>query len=251
MSAPVVSRIEPAAELQEATRAWLVPVRGALGAQWLASYYTGSVLLVGFDPRRSPIDVLVVAKHLDADTLDALGAAIPHAKKPPHFKPLFLTRTQIEKSLDVFPIEFLDIQERRLLIEGEDVFAGLEVPRTHLRLQCEHELRGKHLRLRQAYLAAAGRGELLEATIKELASSFATLFRTLLRLRGEAPPTDREQVIERLAAVYRLDARALLNAHHVRYGRSRFSPDEVRLIYRNFLVEIDRLVTAIDELHIP
>src|SRR5207249_10872524 len=118
----------------------------------LAAYLSGSVLTQGFDPRQSRINLLVVARSLAVPTLERLRQATPVSKKPPHFDPLFLTGGQIEKSLDSFPIEWLEIQERNLLIEGEDVFRLLEVPRTYLRLQCEHELRGKHIQLRQAYL---------------------------------------------------------------------------------------------------
>src|SRR6185436_21110039 len=98
------------------------------------------------------------------------------------YEPLFMTQSQIEKSLDTFPIEWLEIQERHLLLEGADVVGNLEVPLTYLRLQCEHELRGKHIQLRQAYLHQHARPADLEKTLSSAASGLATLFRTLLRL---------------------------------------------------------------------
>ena len=168
-------------------------MRPALGSELLAAYLSGSVLTQGFDPRQSRINLLVVARALAVPTLERLRQAIPVSKKPPHFDPLFLTGGQIEKSLDSFPIEWLEIQERNLLIEGEDVLRPLEVPRTYLRLQCEHELRGKHIQLRQAYLFSARRPAELAHVLRASASSFAALFRTLLRLRGEIPPADNQE----------------------------------------------------------
>jgi hypothetical protein len=150
-------RIEPSPEIVDAARRWLEQPRAALGPEFLAAYLTGSVLSQGFDPRHSRVNVLVVARDLSVDRLDAVARAIPSPAKGATIEPLFLTRRQIEKSLDVFPIEWLEMQERHLRLEGEDVFGGLEVPVTYLRLQLEHELRGKHIQLRQAYLAAKDR----------------------------------------------------------------------------------------------
>lgn len=243
-------RIEPSPEILNAARDWLHPVRDALGNEFLGAYLTGSVLTTAFDPKHSAVNVLVVARHLEPETLDSLADAVPKPKKKAlQFEPMFVTRTQIEKSIDVFPIEWLDIQERHLRLEGENVFEALEVPRTHLRLQCEHQLRGKNLQLRQTYVLAKHRPQALEAELNDVASTFATLFRTLLRLQGEAPPVDNGRVIERVADVFELDARGLLVAHLVRYsGEGAYKGDELVAMYRRFLVEVDRLVRAIDTL---
>ncbi len=245
-------RLDPPPAVLEAALAWLAPVRAALSPDFLAAYVTGSALREGFDPRRSRVNLLVVANDLPTDRLDALSAAIGNdAKALVRFEPLFLTRQQIDASLDVFPIEWLDIQERHRLVEGTDFMPELVVPRANLRLQCEHELRGKQLRLRQEYLASAQNPERLRAALANLASGFHTLFRTLLRLRDETPPADAAAVIERVAAMYSLDAKGLLGAHVVRHADPVPKPEEARDIYRSFLAEIESLVSAIDGLRVP
>lgn len=246
-----VMTVEPSAAILSATRAWLAPVRTALGHEFLAAYLHGSVLTQGFQERRSRIDVLVVARALGLDVLDALASAIPTDRKAPHFSPLFLTQWQIEKSLDVFPIEWVDIKERHLLIEGHDVLGGFEVPRSNLRLQLEQELREKLITLRQAYLANAKRPARLQEVLTAAASSLATLCRTLLRLRGESPPAHTPHVIERVADLFELRAEGLLAAHLVRYGEGQHKSSELLDLYRRFLVEVERLVEKIDELRIP
>ena len=244
-------RIEPPAEILDATRKWLQPVRAGLGPEFLSAYMTGSVLTQGFDPRKSKVNVLVITRALDADVLERLAPTLPVTRKPPHFEPLFMAKRQVEKSLDVFPIEWLEVQERNLLLEGDDALGGLEVPRTYLRLQCEHELRGKHIQLRQALLLNHGRPMELSRVLTTAASSFATLFRTLLRIEGEAPPAESARVIERIADVFRLDAGALLIPHLIRYGGRTPKRDEVAGDFRRFLGELDRLIAVIDELRVP
>jgi hypothetical protein len=243
-------RIEPAAEILDRARRWLDPVRAALGHEFLSAYLTGSVLTQGFDPRHSHINLLVVARALDIEALTRLVPSMPAPGKPPRIEPLLLARRQIEHSLDVFPIEWLEIKERHLWLEGEDFLAGLEVSHEYLRLQCEHELRGKHIRMRHAYLTAHDKAPELLGLLRSSASSFATLFRTLLRLRGETPPADNPAVIERLAQLYGLEAQGLLGAHILRYSSSRPPREEVITTFRRFLTEIDRLVLAIDEMRV-
>lgn len=243
-------RIEPAAEVLAATRAWLAPVRTALHAEFLAAYLTGSVLTQGFDPRRSRVNVLVLARHLGDRVLEALAPALSAPRTPPRVDPLFLSRRQLEKSLDAFPIEYLEIQERHLLLEGEDVFAAIEVPRTYLRLQCEQELRGKHIRLRQGLLESWDHPQRLADALQGAAAGFATLFRTLLRLRGEAPPADDAQVVQQVADLFKLDAEALLGPHLARAAGA-VPRGEALPRTRRFVAEIDRLIAAIDELTVP
>ena len=251
MNDRAVMTIEPPAATVAAVRAWLAPVRTAMGAEFLAAYLHGSVLTQGFDERRSRVNLLIVARSLNLDVLDAASRAIPEDRKPPHVSPLFLTQRQIEKSLDVFPIEWIDIKERHLRLEGQDVLGPLEVPRVHLRLQIEQELREKLITLRQAYLAHARRPEALGEVLQAAASSFATLCRSLLRLRGESPPAQTAHVIERVADVFALDAEGLLAAHLARYGEQRFKTVETTAHFRKFLVEVERLVNAIDEIQVP
>ena len=246
MKGATEQRVVPDESMLAATRHWLAPVRSALEDRFLAGYLTGSVLLADFDLRRSHVNILVLSRALDRPALETLPRAVPQSRKRPFFEPLFLTRSQVERSLDVFPIEWLDILERHLLIEGEDVLAGLEVPRAHLRTQLEQELRGKHLQLRQAWIASRLEPAPLKHALTRAASGFNALFRTLLRLAGEPVPASTERVLERVADLHGLDMRALLGAHLLRY-RAEPHADVVGS-YRAFLFEIERLIAVVDEM---
>ena len=247
MSTDTLKTLEPSAEILAAARTWLDPVRRALGDEFLAAYLTGSVLSSAFDAKHSHVNVLVVSRSLDMQKLDTLARELLRPKHPA-FDPLFVTAHQIRHSLDVFPIEWLDLQERHLRLAGDDVFAGLEVPLPALRMQCERELRGKHIRLREAYVLGARHADHLTAVLRSTASGMAALFRTLLRLRGETPPADTPRVIERLADLYKLDAQALLGPHLLRYSRQRPKFEVIQALYRRFLSELDRLIAAVDEM---
>lgn len=246
------SRIEPAPAILDAARRWLRPVREALGSDFLACFLTGSVLRSGFDPKKSRVNLLVVTRTLGLEVLDRIAKALPEeGKQPPHFDPLFMSELQVRQSLDAFPIEWIEIHEAHLLLEGVDVVSAIDVPLGNLRLQCEHELRVKAMRLRHLYLAHVRHPQRLEPELKAVSSGFSALFRALLRLRGEEPPAETPRVVERIADLFRLDATALLGAHLARHSEHRRPPEETLAMFRKFLGEVDRLVAAIDTLRVP
>lgn len=245
-----IEQHEPTAIVLGAARRWLAPVRDRLGPDFLSAYITGGALNPGFDPSKRHVNVLVVTQELQIGKLDTIAAAVPYTNRPPHIDPMFMTMQQVQRSLDVFPIEWLDLKERHWRLEGVDLFDTIEVPQTYLRLQVEQELRGKHLRLAQEYLTGAAHPERLHAALARLASGFHTLFRSLIRLQGEAPPASLERVIARVSEIYDLDAQALGGAHRLRALRRHPGADETRAIYRAFLSQVERLTSAVDGLRV-
>jgi hypothetical protein len=233
-----------------AAQTWLRPVQARLGEFFLSAYITGGALNDGFDPLARHVNVLVVTRELPFTQLDAIAQVVPVTTKPPHIDPLFMTMHQVQRSLDVFPIEWLDLKERHWRLEGVDLFDTLEVPQTWLRLQVEQELRGKHLRLTQEYLTGAASPERLHAALSRLASGFHTLFRSLIRLHGEVPPSNLERIIERVAELHDLDAQALMGAHRLRSVRKHPGADETREIYKAFLAQVEQLTSAVDALRV-
>lgn len=245
-----VERQEPAHFVLAAAQQWLAPVRERLGDEFLSAYITGGALSVGFDPEQRHVNVLVVTQELTTPKLDGIAAAIPHASKPPHVDPMFMTMQQVQRSLDVFPIEWLDLKERHWRLEGVSLFDTLEVPQTYLRLQIEQELRGKHLRLTQEYLTGAAQPERLHAALARLASGFHALFRALIRLHGEPPPASLERVIARVAEIHDLDASALGAAHRLRALDRHPGAEETRVVFKAFLTQVERLTSAVDGLRV-
>ena len=66
---------------------------------------------------------------------------------PPHF----FDPKHIETSLDVFPMEFMDIKDQHKVLLGKDPLHGISVDLKNLRHECESELKGKLLHLRAFY----------------------------------------------------------------------------------------------------
>ncbi|HZT35545.1 MAG TPA: nucleotidyltransferase domain-containing protein, partial [Nitrososphaera sp.] len=142
-----------------------------------------SVLLYGsaasdeFHAEYSDVNVLCIVRELSASALHALAPAVNWWTKSKHPAPLIFTWEELNRSLDVFPIELIDMQRRHRVLHGADVLKTVKVPLDLHRVQLEHDLRTKLLLLRQHYLSADGDNKKVMHLMLGSVSSFITLFR--------------------------------------------------------------------------
>jgi hypothetical protein len=150
--------------------------------------------------------------------------------------------------LDAFPIEFLDMQERHRMLLGPDPFAGLHIERHNLRLQCEQELRGKLMKLRQSYVESASSPADLEGILSVAVSSIAVLVRALLRLGGGDPIGATAEVLERAQARFSVSTAALRKAAQLKQGVIRLAGFDLEALYYEVMGEVQELVKVVDAL---
>ena len=237
-------------ELAAAARTWARGLVDAAGPAFRALYVYGSALGPGFDRDSSDVNLLLVLDGLPFNRLEALADAA--AKLPPpadgryRFTPLVLTEKTLANSTDVFPIDFLDLRDRRALLEGADVLAGLEVPLVNLRHQCEYELRSRFIGLRQAWLRAGGAKGSAHALVVRAAGASGSLFRHLLTLRGLPYPGEPQALARAVAEAYGIDGTALDAPFAARAQHP--EPDETTARRRlaAYLEALESLIRAVD-----
>lgn len=172
--------------------------------------------------RESAEGLLVVFTELTPVTLRAAAPAIRWWLKKSTVWPRLFTRDLIVRAADVFPIELLDIAQRRRVLYGDDPFASIVIHPGPLRVQCERELREKLMRLREGYIAAhmqRGDDDLRELLAASFAP-FARIFRACLSLMNvPVPPTDRA-VIAALCDWLELDSEPYFDVERLARGES-------------------------------
>lgn len=197
-------------------------------------------------PKKSDYNVLVVVRELDLARLGAEAAvarAWADAGSPP---PMTLTEEEWRTSADIFPMEYADILERHKVLAGVAPFDGIAVDKAHLRLQVEHEAMGKLIQLRQGILAAGGEDKRLVELLPRSLSSFMVVFRAVLRLHGEVPPTDYQQLSRAVGAKAGFDAEPFVAVvRHVR-GDQKLATSDVRTVVAGYLAGATRLVRHLD-----
>ena len=146
----------------------------------------GSAAGAGFRPDRSDVNFAAVAEPLGFAHLQQIAQWYARWRGHSVAAPLLLARADLDRSLDVFPLELLDIQARHRTIAGEEVFAGIVATPEAVRLECEREAKGKLVRLRALYLELAGSTREIRELMLDSRKTFVQVMRGLLYLRGGA-----------------------------------------------------------------
>lgn len=147
----------------------------------------------------SDLNVMVLATTISFDTMRALGQTMRAWQEAGNPPVLELTTAEWLSSGDVFPMEYADILERHRVLAGTLPLDGVEVRPADLRLQVEQEAMGKLLRLRRGVMLAGGDTTRQQELLRASLSSMLVIFRAVLRLAGDVPPRDAEQVIATVA----------------------------------------------------
>lgn len=199
-------------------------------------------------PKKSNINILIIFEHVRPSVLKNSLKLIASGHRLGIVTPLFLGRWEIKYSLDVFPIEFLEIKENHILIYGEDIFGHLSVDKENMRIYCEHDLKSKFMRLRQLYLQKGlNRRKVREIMVASIAS-FITSFRSMLRLRNKVPPVLKEDILVATASCYNVDLDIFLKVLHHKKGLKKISAKEVDTLWPIYLEELNQLVLAMDKM---
>jgi hypothetical protein len=100
------------------------------------------------------------------------------------------------------------MREAHELLRGRDPFDGITTTKEDLRRELEREIRGKLLRLRTEFAAAAPNGKALGELLLDSAGTFFVLFRAVLRLVGRTPAQTPKTLVHETAEAAGLDASA-------------------------------------------
>lgn len=213
-----------------------------------------SILLYGsaagkdYRPGKSDLNFIVV---LSEDGIEHLDRALPVVKKWRKKNvaiPLFLTETYVETSLDVFPIEYLNFQRNHVPVFGKDVLKDLTYDSEFIRLQCERELKGKLLLLREAFLETSGKGRALKEVIRNSLPALLAIFEALLYLKGQDIPEGKRNIIRNTCEAFDVDSGVFDKLLDVKEGRLKPGNKETGALFKGYLIEMRKLVKLIDAL---
>lgn len=199
-----------------------------------------------FVPKRSDINLLVVFNELGFSqlkgSLKLIGAGINKKIRAP----LFLSISHIQTSKDTFPIEFMEIKENNILLYGRDLFKDMKIDESNTRLFCEREIKGKLIRLRQAFLEVGVNKKAIKALMEESMYSLMPIFRAIIQLKGQKFSIDKESVLIELCNHYNLDRGIFLAILKHRLGREKIAYKDVEVLFEKYLNQIQKLAEVVD-----
>ncbi len=223
-------------------------MEAALGDELISLVLIGSAAAGDFVPDASDVNLLAVVKRTGLETLDVVRRAHRRLTRFRVSVPVLMTPEDLDRSRDVFPIEFLEMKEKRRVLAGPDVLARLKIGVHNLRHECEHELKGRLIRLRESYLELGDPPARLRSLLVAAHAANLPAFRTALRLKRVKPPTAKDEVLERLAAVYRLDRTPFDRLQALRRGQLRLNRAGLRDLFAAYLLELGKLIRVLDRM---
>jgi hypothetical protein len=226
-------------------------LQAAAGSNLQSVILFGSAVAGDFHPEFSNLNLFCVIRDSSFAALQALSPAVKWwdaQKQPP---PLFMTRGEIERSIDVFAIEFVDMKQHHRVVFGEDALQGLSIPVNLHRVQVEYELREKLALLRQHLLLAAGNDSRMWELLLRSVSSFATLFRHALMVLGQDPPAGKREAVQALSKKIGFDASAFLQVLDVRERKANSKKLDVADVFSRYLLALEQVTAAVDKMLEP
>jgi hypothetical protein len=257
LAAVVPAAAEPAAAGNKRGRA-MVPekkindfvgrLREAAGANLESVILFGSAVAGDFHPEFSNVNLFCVLRDCSFASLQALAPAVKWwdaQKQPP---PLFMTRDEIVRSVDVFTIELIDMQQHHRVLFGGDVIQGLSIPLNLHRMQVEYELREKLELLRQHLPLASGNDSRMWELLLRSVSSFTTLFRHVLLVLGQSAPVGKREAVQALAQRIGFEASGVLQVLDVREKKTDRKKFDVADVFARYLAALEHVTAAVDRI---
>ena len=212
----------------------------AFGAALRTVVVYGSAEGPDFRPERSDVNFAAVAEPVRFEHLQRVAQWYARWRSERVAAPLLLAPSDLTRSLDVFPLEMLDLQARHRVLAGADLFRDLVVSPEAVRLECEREAKGKLVRLRALYLELAGSTAEIRELMLDSRKTFLHVMRGLLFVRGHAWEKREAEVVP---AFVRTFGRAMPILSTLTASRD---PAGVEARFGDYLGEIEDLAAIAD-----
>jgi len=221
-------------------------LKNTLGANLKSVILYGSQASGEAVKKYSDYNLLLILEKLDFPVLKDLCQPVNKWMKKNNPAPVMFKENRFNKSFDVFPIEFLDIQEHHKLLHGTNPFVNMKIDLGNLRHECEHELKGKYLKLRQEYIAVKGKPSRLKPLLISSISTFLVLFRTVIRLSGQNPPAKKLDALNMLASQAKINIEPFITVSSLKEGVKEAQKADMEALFSAYLNEIEKVIDFVD-----
>jgi hypothetical protein len=238
------------AGVRESMNAFTEKLAAGLGNNLQSITVVGSSLTEDFRAAYSDINTVLVLREQTVAALNAIALLAKPMRKKRLSPPLLMTWSYIERSRDVFGVEFLDFQLTHQTILGDDPFAPLTFEKKAVRLQCERELKAMLIRLRQGYIASAANRKLVRDILISTAKGLAPFLRAMLWLRDIDRPRLTEPTFDKAAAEFSINLGPLVTTGKWRHEKAHLGETEMENMFASVYETIEQLADVVDKLEV-
>lgn len=234
--------------VQEALNGLIADLRATHGDNLASVVLYGSAAAGDHVELRSDYNLLISLHRITPEDLRQAQAPMREWQRLGHPLPVYFTVEELSDAVDVFPIEFHQMSQARIVLFGKDPFEFLKLSDSHLRHQAEYELRSKLIQLRRLYIPASVSIEKLCDLMSDSLASFAALFRAVLILRGVEAPVAKPDCVRATVRLLNLDGQPFEKIFGLRASNEMPATDqEANDLFAAYMSQIERVVEAVDE----
>jgi len=235
--------------IKEALSGLVEDLRATHGTNLASVVLYGSAAAGDHNELRSDYNLLIALNRITPEDLRQAQAPMREWQRLGHPLPVYFTVEELSDAADVFPIEFHQMANARVVLYGHDPFEVVQLSNANLRHQTEYELRSKLIQLRRLYIPASVSIEKLCDLMSDSLSSFAALFRAVLMLHDQQAPVSKPDCVRATAKLLRLDPAPFERIFQFRTGGNLpTSEKEANDLFGAYLFQIEQVVEAVDEL---
>jgi hypothetical protein len=235
--------------VQEALNGLVEDLRATHGTNLASIVLYGSAAAGDHIELRSDYNLLIALNRITPEDLRQAQAPMREWQRLGHPMPVYFTVEELSDAADVFPIEFHQMANARVVLYGHDPFEFVKLSDANLRHQTEYELRSKLIQLRRMYIPASVSIQKLCDLMNESLASFAALFRAVLLLHGAEAPVSKPDVGRATATLLHLDPIPFERIFEFRASdRLPSSEIEANDLFGAYLFQIEQVVEAVDQL---
>lgn len=236
-------------EAENRIRPFFEEVLGGCPERVHSLYVTGSAVASDFSEKISDVNSLIVLNEIHFDFFKFLAPLGKKFKAKGIAAPLVMSPSYIQESLDVFPMEFLELRLIHSVAYGADIVKDLEVDQGFLRLQCEREIKTRLIGLWHGYISSMGQTDIIASLLSRSIKGCMPLFRSIILLMGKQPPLKKFDVINALDEVAHIKGEFLTKVLFLREKRTK-DRDEILSLFENYygnLEAVSEIVNALQQ----
>jgi len=185
-------------EVKRVLQDFLGAAQKAFGPELLSVVLYGSAA-EGKLRATSDVNLLLLLNSFQQGQADQLRQPLRTAQAAIALQPMFLLKSEMGAAAAAFAQKVADLLRRRLVLYGEDPFAGLLISRQTEIFQLQQQLLNLALRLRAFYVLRSLREEQAARVIADAAGPLRSCAGALLELEGRPAPSPK-QALELAAA---------------------------------------------------
>lgn len=199
-------------------------LREALQANLVSCLLYGSAIRGGLIPKISDLNLLIVLKRSTPEAHELVADRLAGQSM---VDPVVVSRGQLKRLFELFPVRFRSIQRNYRVLAGEDPLATHRPRPEMVRFNCEQSLRRLQLEAVHAYLICRNQPRLFLDFLASIEVELYVVLSEMLRQDGIDPPKEFKDRFPLFVEHLNVDETVLDGLLLVKEGRLKLSREQI------------------------